>query len=141
MEFLQAYSEVGTITAGCRVANVGRRTHYEWMDSDPVYAADFNDAREAFVESLEEEARRRAHEGVEKGVYWNGVLTATEKHYSDVLLIFLLKANAPRKYRDRVSIEAEVTHKVEESEVDRQLRQLAEQMESRAVAGEASGAG
>ena len=40
-EFLAAYQGVGTIEGACRVAEVGRRTHYDWIDRDPAYAARF----------------------------------------------------------------------------------------------------
>lgn len=62
------------------------------------------DAVEIATADLEVEARRRAVEGVEKGVYFKGELVETEKVYSDTLLRDLLKANNPDKFRERVDV-------------------------------------
>lgn len=54
---------------------------------------------------MEREAYRRAVDGVEKGVYYKGDRIATEHEYSDTLLIFMLKARAPEKYRENLKVD------------------------------------
>ena len=99
--FLAAFAETATITAAAEVADVGRRTHYDWM-ADPEYAARFADAEQEAVDALEAEARRRAVVGVEEPVGWyQGVPGEYVRKYSDTLLIFLLKGAKPEKYRER----------------------------------------
>ena len=51
---------------------------------------------------LEDEAVRRAKEGVEEPVYQGGKLVGHVQKYSDTLLIFLLKGAKPQKYGDKV---------------------------------------
>ena len=106
--FLEAYGRIGVIAAACRVAQISRVTHYSWLAADPEYAAAFALKTEEAKEVLEAEARRRAVEGVDKPVVYQGkIMTAqdgqplTTKEYSDTLLIFLLKGAMPEKYKER----------------------------------------
>lgn len=100
--FLAAYVECGTISHAAKAAEIRRETHHEWVRSDPVYAAAFAEAKEQAVECLEREARRRAIEGVDEPVYQGGELVGYKRRYSDTLLIFMLKAEAPDKYKERM---------------------------------------
>lgn len=67
---------------------------------NPAFAAAWVEAEEAFVQALETEAKRRAYLGTKRGVYYRGRKVADEKVFSDVLLMFLLKARKPEKYRE-----------------------------------------
>jgi hypothetical protein len=100
--FLAAYAEIGNITRAAELANISRQSHYEWLRDDPNYPALFRSADEQASERLEQEARRRAVEGVEKPVFHKGEVCGTIREYSDTLLIFLLKGAKPEKYHDRV---------------------------------------
>ncbi len=103
--FLEAYAEIGTITHAAMRAQVDRTTIYRWRDSDPVFAAALDEADLMAAERLEQEARRRAVDGVEKPVWHKGQMVGSVREYSDTLLIFLLKGALPDKYRERVSSE------------------------------------
>jgi hypothetical protein len=52
------------------------------------------------TEALEYEAVRRAYHGVEEPVFYNGVQCGSVTKYSDKLLMFLLRARNPAKYRE-----------------------------------------
>jgi len=56
------------------------------------------------TEVLEQEAWRRARDGVAEPVYQHGKQIGTIQRYSDNLLMFLLRARAPERYRDRVDV-------------------------------------
>lgn len=100
--FLAAYRESGNIRLACEVAGLTRTTHYAWLKEDPDYAERFKYAQMEAAELLEEEARRRAVEGVDEPVGWyQGSPGGTVRRYSDTLLIFLLKGAKPEKYRER----------------------------------------
>ncbi len=99
---LAAYPHTGTVKQACETANVARGSHYEWLKTDPEYAAAFEDAREQFTESLEAEAVRRAREGYEEPVFHNGKIIGHRRRFSDLLMIFLLKANNPDRYRETI---------------------------------------
>ena len=103
--FLDAYKQIGSITRAAVAAQVGRRTHYDWLESDPEYAQAFEDASEHAIDALELEARRRALKGVTEDVYYKGRVVGQKKVVSDTLLIFLLKGARPEKYKDRQHIE------------------------------------
>jgi hypothetical protein len=105
---LAAYARTGNIAAAARAAKCHRSQHYEWLH-DPAYAEAFLAAQEEAVEALELEARRRAEKGVVKPVYYQGEVCGTVREYSDTLLIFLLKAARPERYRDNARIEHQVT--------------------------------
>jgi hypothetical protein len=99
--FLEQFKAAGTISAACRAAGIDRGTHYHWLKGDPQYARDFEEAGHVRVELLETEARRRALTGWEEPVYQRGKLVGHIRKFSDTLLIFLLKAERPEKYRER----------------------------------------
>jgi hypothetical protein len=87
---------------------VHRQTHYFWMREDQTYPRRFKEAEVQAARSLEDEAVRRARAGIRRPVLHKGKqvyvqgepLFTTE--YSDSLLMFLLKANNPEKFRDRL---------------------------------------
>ena len=79
---------------------VGRRTVYEWL-ADEQFKALYNEAHEDALDQLEEEARRRAVDGVLKPVYQRGRLVGRIREYSDTLLITLLKGKRPDTFRER----------------------------------------
>ena len=84
-------------------AGVSRRTpnSQPWKD-DEVYQAALVDATVLAGDDLEEEAIRRAIDGVEEPVGWfRGEAGGTVTRYSDTLLIFLMKGNNPEKYAER----------------------------------------
>jgi hypothetical protein len=54
--------------------------------------------------ALEDEALRRAYHGVEEPVFYEGVQCGSVTRYSDKLLMFLLKARHPAKYRERQGV-------------------------------------
>lgn len=92
----------GTILGACKVVGVGRTTVYEWRANDPGFAAKMEVVETEITEILENHAMQRATEGVRRSVFFQGQAVGTENEYSDALLMFLLKARAPDKYKDRV---------------------------------------
>lgn len=62
------------------------------------------DAEEQAADALELEARRRAVDGVEKGVYYQGELVDHEIQYSDTLLAMLLKGRREHVFGDKRKI-------------------------------------
>lgn len=121
--FLAAYSKTGNITRAAKLSGTARSQHYEWM-RDGEYAEAFAQANAEACELLESEARRRAMQGVDEPVVYQGGFTYPQKKneegewvpdykakpltirkYSDTLLIFLMKGAMPNKYRDNATVE------------------------------------
>jgi len=55
------------------------------------------------MEALEDEAIRRGKDGIEEPVFYQGEVCGHVRKFSDVLLMFALKANRPEKFRDNAS--------------------------------------
>ncbi len=103
-KFLASYRKCGNITKAAKATRVDRSTVYARRESDPEFEKAMLAAQEEAVDLLEEEARRRAADGSVKPVFYQGKQVATVREYSDTLLIVLLKANRPEKYRERADI-------------------------------------
>lgn len=118
--FLAAFAELGHVTKAAESAKIARRTHYQALRRNPDYAEAFSQLREEVVGLLEDEAMRRATHGTRKKKFHQGEAVLDpetgeqyeELEYSDSILIFLLKANDPAKYRERheVSGSVDVNH-------------------------------
>jgi len=62
----------------------------------------WQDAAVIGTEFLEHEAARRAYHGTLKPQFYKGVECGYVREYSDLLMIFLLKARKPEMYREGV---------------------------------------
>lgn len=76
-----------SVSAACKAAGIGRTAYYEWREADPEFASEADDAIETGTDVLEDVARTRATRS------------------SDTLLIFLLKARRPEKFRERHAVD------------------------------------
>ena len=103
--FFAELARHGRITEAAETSGIDRSHAYKLRDSDPVFAERWHKALDAYADKLEAAAHQRAVEGIDKGVYHQGVLMATEKQYSDSLLALMLKAKRKREYGDANKIE------------------------------------
>jgi hypothetical protein len=103
--FLSALAECGHVGKSAKAAGYCRRTVYARRQKDTRFAELWDKAAEIGVAGLEDEARRRAFEGWHEPVHFQGRATGKIRKYSDTLLIFLLKAARPEKYRDNARVE------------------------------------
>ena len=146
--FLAQLADAGMVTESAQAAGVDRKTVYNWRKTDKEFAQAWDDALVAGTEILEREATRRAVDGVEEPVIYQGQPTPlyernpdgstkfrivmvddgqggkiqrqepvplldehgnprflTIRKPSDTLMIFLLKARRPDKYRERFTAE------------------------------------
>lgn len=103
--FLEKFRRHGNVTWAAREIGLKHRdTVYSWLEHDEEFAAGFRGAEIEATETMEAEAYRRGIQGTEKPVFHQGVVCGTVQEYSDTLLIFMLKARAPEKYRERQDI-------------------------------------
>lgn len=102
--FLQTFEKTANMTISARAARVSRTTVYQWLEHNGPFALAYHQAEGIANDVLEAEAYRRAVSGVEKRrvIYYKGdpVGEETVREYSDLLLIFLMKARMPGKYRE-----------------------------------------
>lgn len=85
--FLETLRETGNVTLAARAANIPRQTAYKARNTSKRFADQWHEALEEGVDMLESEARRRAEAG------------------SDRLMIVLLKAYRPEKFRENYQVE------------------------------------
>lgn len=76
---------------------------------DPALQEGMDEAMQAYRESLESEAHRRAVDGVEKPVFYKGSRCddGDVKEYSDRLLELMLKRHIP-EFREKLQVDANV---------------------------------
>ena len=107
--FLRALSAIPNVTAAAETAGIARQTAYDARKAHEDFAGAWEGALEEGVDRMELEAHRRAVKGVARGVYHNGERIAKEKHYSDTLMIFLLKAHRPARFRDNRRVDVNMS--------------------------------
>jgi hypothetical protein len=131
--FLAAYVRTASITKAARAAKIERQLHYRWLNDDPAYPKEFEAAQREAAQILEDEAIRRAHEGIVKPLVYKGRFTYKTRpkrdengepirvdgrvqmeeygaplairEYSDGMMMFLLRGFMPAKYRENASLE------------------------------------
>jgi hypothetical protein len=86
--FLKKLRECGNVRQACEAAGIPRRTVYNWRNEWVTFANEWDEALEDACDILEGEAWKRAVKG-----------------RSDRLLMFLLKAYRPEKFKDRQEVE------------------------------------
>jgi hypothetical protein len=104
-KFIEALAITANVSTACKLARVGRNSIYEWRKDDPSFRVEWDETVELGTGALEDEAVRRACEGTLKPVYYGGKKIGTVREYSDSLLIFMLKARRPEKFRERFDID------------------------------------
>jgi hypothetical protein len=99
------------LAAGWAVRHAARQTThafqrwYELRASDEGFAAAWSEAVEQGTQALEDEARRRAVDGVDEPIFQKGELVGSVRRYSDNLLMFLLRGRRPAVYREGTAVE------------------------------------
>lgn len=103
--FLDAFEELGMVTAACEAVGISRQTAYQERQRNEEFAVAWADVEEHTTERMEREAYRRAVEGVTKPLVSAGKHVTDVTEYSDGLLQFMLRARRPERYRENVKVE------------------------------------
>ena len=115
--YLRALARCGEITRAAKAAGIDRTLPWYWRQEDPAFTRLEAEARDVGAEVMVAEAYRRAIEGVEEPVYYQGQQVDRVRKYSDLLLMFLLKGARPQVYRDTaVNVQHSGTVQVDLSE-------------------------
>lgn len=113
LKFLDGLRMHGMVMQAALEAGIHRNTAYFERQRDPEFAKEWADALDRGVDMLEDVAKKRAYEG------------------SDTLLIFLLKAHRPDRYRETTrSIQVNVTPDDLQNMSDDELDALDAQLKS-----------
>jgi hypothetical protein len=137
-KFIRAYGECGVIKYACKAAGIHRSTFYDWRDNDENFKACLPFAGEDADDTLEYAAYEQSVLGTEEPAVSMGQLVyeyeelldekgkpvldgkgkpvmkrgkqVMVKKYSPQLLITLLKARMPEKYKDKQQVDANINH-------------------------------
>jgi hypothetical protein len=118
----EASAIADTVGAGLRrgeraagVAGITRARAYQVRKKDLDFAAAWDESEERAADALEAEAWRRAVAGVPEPLVSAGRVMRDEdgqplaiRRYSDNLLLALLKARRPEKFKDRAVVEHDI---------------------------------
>jgi len=123
-KFIEHLSSTGNVTLAAELAGIGRTVLYEIRNEDVNFAEAWEDSLQQATDRLIEEARRRAYEGVEEPVFYQGETCGHIRKYSDSLLMFLIKGRRPEyaterrelSGRDGKPIQSETTQEVKFSQ-------------------------
>lgn len=99
-EFLRLYPKTRSVGKAAQKIGVSRQALYLARENDRDFDEQWKEITENLKEDLEVEAYRRAHTGCNRPIFYKGEKVGSVKEYSDTLLIFLLKAMDPQKYRE-----------------------------------------
>lgn len=117
--FLRAFASRGIVLDGCKAAGVSRATVHYWRDSSEWFSELYDMALEEAADRIESEAIRRAVDGYDEPVIYQGMPTTivdaetgeqrqlTVRKYSDALMALVLKGARPDKYRENHKVELE----------------------------------
>lgn len=133
--FLDTLGRCGSVTDACRAAQVSRTAAYMLREKDEVFRGQWEVAARLGADALEDEAMRRALEGQDKVIVWQGEImedtvvdnetgeakkvARTVKEFDNGLLKFMLAAAKPDKYKQRQAVEQSgpdggpIQHKIE----------------------------
>lgn len=135
-EFFAALATTCRVDKACEQTGIARQTAYNRRRDDVDFAARWDEAKRIGAEALEDEAMRRAAEGVDEPVFHQGAQVGMIRKYSDTLAIFLLKGAMPEKYRDNAKLElagrVELS-KLTDDELDQELAALTAQIGHSAI--------
>jgi hypothetical protein len=90
-KFLRVFEECGTMSGACRATGIATSNVKFWIAGDPEFAEELHSARVAFAEMLE-------------GIALDRVRNPDKNRGSDILLLGLLNANLPSKYRPQFAM-------------------------------------
>jgi hypothetical protein len=113
--FLKALADTGIVSVAVEIAGTSRTRVYELRKRNPGFAAAWEDAEERAADALEAEAWRRAVVGVQEPLVSSGKVVRDDdgqplaiRRYSDALMLALLKARRPEKFKDRAVVEHDI---------------------------------
>ena len=110
--FLAMMEQLPNITVVSRLMGISPSNIYAARKKDPKFDEDILAAVEEGYDLLENEARRRAVDGVVEPIFYKGEQISDERgnptgvrKYSDTLLTFLLKGYRPKKFNPGAKLE------------------------------------
>jgi hypothetical protein len=103
--FLKCLAQGWSTTHAARATGLARQRFYELRARDAAFAEEWAVAVDEGTDRLEDEAYRRAVDGVPGPIFSRCEVVGERRVYSDRPVEFLLKARRPAIYRERTLVE------------------------------------
>ena len=97
-QFLEVLAAVGNRSSAAAASGLAPSTIRNYASKDPEFKEMVEIAELKYLSDLEQEARRRAVDGVDKPVFYRGEIVGHEKVYSDRLLDKLMTGADKGRY-------------------------------------------
>jgi len=110
--FIAALTGDPNVSRSAAAAGVSRKSAYAAKKKSALLAELWDEALNISTDELASEARRRAMEGVEEPIYYDGIRVGTRTIYSDKLMVLLLRAHRPAMYAERSILKGTFKHDV-----------------------------
>jgi hypothetical protein len=101
--FITKLAEAPDVSGAAQAAGVDRRYVYRERDKNPEFLRRWDDALEQSLDRAEKEMYRRAVDGTEEPIYYQGDKVGSIRRFSDTLLIFMLKSRRRAIYGERIT--------------------------------------
>ncbi len=109
--FCAVLAEGVTVDTACRAVGIHRSAAYRLRDSHPAFASAWEDAVERGTDRLEDIALELATVGEAEPVWYQGQIVGQRHRRSEnllmALLLALLRARRPQKFRDNARVEVD----------------------------------
>lgn len=102
--FLDALRELGIVSRAAQRVGVSASAVHALRNRSAEFDEAFTESLEYAIDGLEAEAHRRARDGVEEAVYYQGEIVGWKRTYSDGLLQFILKGRRREVFGDKQEI-------------------------------------
>lgn len=103
--WINEFVRTGRQDKACKVSGIPRQTVYKRTRQDIEFGKFVQEVRDMTMDSLEDEAIRRARDGWNEPQYFKGELQGFVRKYDSGLLTFMLMHGRPEKYRPKKEVE------------------------------------
>ena len=103
--WINEFVRTGRQDKACKVSGIPRQTVYKRTRQDVEFGKFVQEVRDMTMDSLEDEAIRRARDGWNEPQYFKGELQGFVRKYDSGLLTFMLMHGRPEKYRPKKEVE------------------------------------
>lgn len=103
--WINEFVRTGRQDKACKAAGIPRQTVYKRTRQDVEFGKFVQEVRDMTMDSLEDEAIRRARDGWNEPQYFKGELQGFVRKYDSGLLTFMLMHGRPEKYRPKKEVE------------------------------------